>query len=131
MVSNGTAGKAYEYVGTGNRDENELAKIAMPVTPGKAYIFSALVDPSNITDGKFDLIVDTKDGRASYAWVFHGRGPARRFETAAWQCPPDVKEVLLGMQLVRSSVARGKVLRFKDPVLTEVSLVTSRGSQKH
>lgn len=112
----------YEYTGSGSPVENEAATLAVPVKAGHTYVFSAWVDPSKISSGKFDLIIDSADGKSTYAFIFHPAGAASRYTTAAWTCPSGVDHVLLGMQLVRSAVVRGHKLKFSQPVLSEALL---------
>ena len=117
----------YEYVGTGVPD-NELATRIVPVHPGDVYVFSAWVDPSKIVDGEFDLVIDPPDGRSSYAVVFDPVGSPSRYSTAPWLCPPGVTHVMLGMQLVRTTVANGEKLKFSEPTL--MSPARTRESQR-
>lgn len=104
----------YEYTGTGSAD-SAIATLPVRVTPGFIYSFSAVVDPSHISQGQFDLFIDPPDGSYSYAVVWGGRGPTARFGTAPWRCPPGVTRIMLGMQTVRTTVTKGGTLRFSSP----------------
>jgi hypothetical protein len=113
-------GVAYQYTGTGVPSGNENALRLVAVKPGRAYVFSAWVDPSHIKSGDFDLVIDKSDGSSTYQSIFHGNDKAGLFKTSSWTCPQDVTQVLLGMQLIEAVVTPGEKLQFMRPTLQEL-----------
>ena len=112
----------YEYTGTGAPDNsNEVATLSVPVQPGRLYAFSAWVDPSAIAGGAFVLFIARTDGKSSYTETWNQVGSPLRYSTPAWQCPPDVTSVMLGMQVISPTVARGQELKFSEPILSDIS----------
>ncbi len=110
---------AYVYRGTGAPSANESAVLMVDVTPGRTYSFSAVVDPSQIVRGQFALFIDEAAGNATYLWFFGHAGKAGRYATALWVCPPGVRQVLLGMQILSATVKKDGRLTFSHPVLSE------------
>lgn len=121
-------GASYVYIGTGKPNGMDIATLKVPVEPGTIYLFSAIVDPSKIAIGSFDLIIDTADGKSTYSIVGGATGPPSRFYTPPWRAPAGVTNVLLGMQLVGSTVAKGEKLSFSRPLLTDVILSKPAGN---
>ncbi len=115
----------YEYTGTGAPGGNEVATLEVPVQPGKIYVFSSWVDPSKISDGQFDLIIDTADGKSTYSITYGSAGPPLRYSTPPWLCPPGVTRVMLGLQANGLTLARGQKLKFSEPALAELSAISA------
>lgn len=112
-----SSGGSFEYHGTGAPD-TQAATLDVGVRPGRVYVFSAWVDPSAVVNGEVDLFIDTPSGNSTYSISYiPGQAPSR-YLTEPWLCPAGVTRVMLGVQIVRTTVAMGRAWRFSDPVLT-------------
>jgi hypothetical protein len=113
--------KDYEYVGTGGQlsDPRSLSAVALtvPVQPGTTYVFSAWVDPSNLSgDDRIGLNIFTAAGAiAGSSWPV---GPPTRYSAVPWLCPPGINQVTLAMGLNFAVIPAGQKVRFSEPKLT-------------
>ena len=113
--------RAFEYLGSGRRAENENATVVVPVTEGTVYVFSTWVDTSHVV-GEADLFIDQADGSTTFSSVYQGPKPLGRIKTPPWRCPHGVTRVMLGMQIAQSAVTKGQVLRFYGPELDSAAI---------
>ncbi len=111
----------YRFVGTEaiSGDPSKAVTLAVAVQPGKAYVFSARVDPSRLAgDRDFDLTI--YDASTSYAIAFWPAGPPGGYTLTPWVCPPGVHHVILGMGMTASASPNEQALTFAEPALTEI-----------
>jgi len=113
--------RAFAYLGTGKREENESATLVVPVTEGTVYVFSSWADTTHVV-GEADLFIDKADGSTTFASVFQGPKTPGRIKTTPWRCPHGITRVMLGMQLAQSAVAKGQLLRFYGPELDSAAI---------
>ena len=85
------------------------------------------MDPSalaraNSVDSGLMLLIDTSDGRATYASTpLLSQTRAGTYSVAPWRCPPGVHTVAVGAQIINATVRKNRPIWLTNPTFAETS----------
>jgi hypothetical protein len=104
-----------EYTGTGQANSAEVFSPAIPVVPGRTYVFSAWIDPSHITDNFAIMMVTNAARNAVYGNEIRVSHAACRYADTV-TLPGGVKQAVLVFSNGGSTAAKGQKVRFSQPL---------------